>query len=138
MRETVTSSRNTSASGERPISTSCLPTTPTRVCLHLDRFQVEVSFRDYELDRGDANLVVYSTDSVLFSFFNGAIWEQLVKVIDGCGYNQRWWVYGAAATDVETVVRVTDTVHGVVREYNNSLGVEAPALTDSEAFATCP
>ena len=60
-------------------------------------------------------------------------------MIDGCGIAPHsYWVYGAAATDVETVVRVTDTLRGVVREYNNSLGQQAPALTDSFAFATCP
>lgn len=66
-------------------------------------------------------------------------WAQLVKVIDACAEpTPRYWVYGAAATDVEAVVRVTDTHHGIVREYNNSPGVQAPALTDSAAFATCP
>ncbi len=84
-------------------------------------------------------MAVQSSDSVLFWFFAEENWEQLVKVLDGCGeLEPRYWVYGAAATDVEVVIRVTDTLHGQVREYNNSLGVRAPALTDAAAFATCP
>ncbi len=123
---------------DRPILTSCVPSA-TRACLHDGRFAVEVSFRDYGLARGDARIAVQSDDSALFWFFAEANWEQLVKVIDACGEPvPRYWVYGAAATDVETEVRVTDTLHGVVREYANSLGVRSPALTDSAAFATCP
>jgi glucose/arabinose dehydrogenase len=123
---------------DRPIATSCVPGA-TRACLRDGRFAVEVSFRDYTGERGDARVAVQSSDSVLFWFFAEQNWEQLVKVLDGCGgVEPRYWVYGAAATDVEVVVRVTDTQHGLVREYNNSLGVRAPALTDAAAFATCP
>ncbi len=123
---------------DRPILTSCVPSA-TRACLHDGRFAVEVSSRDYDYERRDAQVAVQTDESALFWFFAEANWEQLVKVIDACGEPvPRYWVYGAAATDVEVVVRVTDTLHGVVREYNNSLGVRAPALTDSSAFATCP
>jgi hypothetical protein len=122
---------------DRPVSTTCVPG-PGRACLHGGRFEIEVSFRDYELERGDARIVVEGAGSVLYWFFDDEIWEQLVKVIDGCSLNQRYWVYAASATDVETTIRVTDTAHGVVREYVNSLGAPAPALTDSDAFATCP
>lgn len=123
---------------DRPIPDTCIPS-PNRACLRDGRFEVEVSFRDYALERGDAAIVIESQDSALFWFFDPENWEQLVKVIDACGEpSPRYWVYGAAATDVETVVRVTDTLRGVAREYNNSLGHQAPALTDSEAFATCP
>jgi glucose/arabinose dehydrogenase len=123
---------------DRPIPASCVPS-PTRACLQGGRFAVEVSFRDYFLERGDARIVLEGPGSVLFWFFDDEVWEQMVKVIDGCSEpSPRYWVYGAAATDVEAVVRVTDTLHGAVREYANSLGVQAPALTDSNAFATCP
>ena len=94
--------------------------------------------RDYSRVYHSGQIVTASADSVLFWFFASDNWEQLVKVIDGCGETSRYWVYGAAATDVEAVVRVTDTLRGVVREYNNSLSHQAPALTDSAAFATCP
>ncbi len=122
---------------ERPQLATCTPGAG-RVCLVDGRFQVEVSFRDYAGERGDALPVTTGSDSVLYWFFTPATWEHLVKVIDGCSFNGHWWVYGAAATDVEYVLRVTDTLRHVVREYPNSLGNSAAALTDSEAFATCP
>ena len=122
---------------DRPIPTVCVPAA-NRACLRDGRFEVEVSVRDYSRVYHSGQIVTASADSVLFWFFASDNWEQLVKVIDGCGETSRYWVYGAAATDVEAVVRVTDTLRGVVREYNNSLSHQAPALTDSAAFATCP
>ncbi|MEO7794773.1 MAG: PQQ-dependent sugar dehydrogenase [Thermoanaerobaculia bacterium] len=122
---------------ERPQLGSCIPGAG-RVCLVDGRFQVEVSFRDYAGHRGDALPVLVGSDSALLWFFAPATWEHLVKLIDGCSLNGHWWVYGAAATDVEYVLRVTDTVSHEVREYRNSLGNRAAALTDSAAFATCP
>ena len=122
---------------ERPELSACVAGAG-QVCLIDGRFQVEVSFRDYQGVRGDALPVTTGTDSTLLWYFTPATWEHLVKVIDGCGLNGHWWVYGAAATDVEYVLRVTDTKRHVVREYPNILGNRAAALTDSTAFATCP
>jgi glucose/arabinose dehydrogenase len=122
---------------ERPELAACVPGAG-RVCLVDGRFQVEVSFRDYDGHRGDALPVTTGSDSVLYWFFAPATWEHLVKLIDGCSSNGHWWVYGAAATDVEYLLRVTDTAHHEVREYPNTLGNRAAALTDSTAFATCP
>jgi hypothetical protein len=61
----------------------------------------------------------------------------LVKVLDGCALNGRYWVFSAATTDVEYTLRITDTETGDVREYWNPLGSAAAALTDTGAFATC-
>jgi glucose/arabinose dehydrogenase len=122
---------------DRPVTTACVPS-PTRVCLRDGRFEVEVSVRDFAYLPYPGTAVTTSADSALFWFFSPDNWEQLVKVLDGCDLTQHYWVFGAAATDVESVVRVTDTLRGVVREYANSLGVRSPALTDTAAFATCP
>jgi len=59
-------------------------------------------------------------------------------VLDGCDANGHVWVFAASTTDLETVVRVEDTVTGDVREYRNRPGDAAPAVTDAEAFeAAC-
>ncbi len=78
-----------------------------------------------------------SQDSGLFWFFEAENRELLVKVFDGCGINDRFWVFSAATTDVEFTLRVTDTMSGTVKTYFNPLGVAA-ANTDTDAFATCP
>lgn len=62
----------------------------------------------------------------------------LVKVLNGCGTNNRFWVFAAGATNVEYTLTVTDTQSNATRTYSNSLGTQAPAITDTEAFATCP
>ena len=66
-----------------------------------------------------------------------SISEVLVKVLDGCAINHRFWVFAATTTNVAYVLRVTDTETGQVREYENPLGKPADAITDTAAFATC-
>jgi hypothetical protein len=89
-----------------------------------------------------------SDDSGLFYFFDEANWEMLFKVLNGCCYNNNYWVYFAATTDVGFNVRVTDTMTGFTKAYSNKSGVDvdysnelghpANAVTDDTAFPTCP
>lgn len=111
----------------------------TAMCLNQGRFQVEVSWRDFQ-DRTGVGRVVpgHSDDSGLFYFFHPDNWEVLVKVLDGCDQNHHFWVFSAAVTNVEYTLRVRDTASGEVREYFNPLGRAAPAEIDTRAFATCP
>ena len=73
-----------------------------------------------------------------FSIFENDNLEVTVKVLDGCAINGHYWVFAAGTTNVEFVLRVEDRSTGTVREYVNSLGEAAPAITDTEAFAICP
>ena len=77
-------------------------------------------------------------DSGLFWFFADTNLEVLVKVVDACTGFGRHWVYAAATTDVEYTLTATDTATGRSRRYFNPLGRRSPAITDSDAFATCP
>ncbi|MCP4658622.1 MAG: hypothetical protein GY856_24695 [bacterium] len=79
-----------------------------------------------------------SDDSGLLWFFDPDNWELLVKVLDGCAVNQRYWVFAAATTNVETTLEVTDSLSGQMKTYHNPLGTSAAAVTDTFAFATCP
>ncbi len=116
---------------------SCTPTA-TSHCLNNGRFRVEVAWSDYQGRTGSAQAVPLTTDSGLFWFFEAANIEFLVKVIDGCSYNDRFWVYAAGTTDVEYWLTVTDTANGTPKTYHNPLGTASPAITDSSAFDTCP
>ena len=64
--------------------------------------------------------------------------ELLIKVLDGCGVNNRYWVFFAATTDQKFTVRVTDTETEEQVEYTNPLKHPADAVTDTAAFDTCP
>ncbi len=112
--------------------------TETAACLNRGRFRVEVEWKDFSGKSGTGRRVPQgSDDSALFWFFGPDNWEVLVKVLDGCAINQHFWVFAATTTNVEYVLRVTDTESGQIREYENPLGKPADAVTDTEAFATC-
>lgn len=116
----------------------CVPG-PTTLCLVGSRFRVEMAWRVPAGQTGTGSVAGCGTpDSGLFWFFSPTNWEMLVKVIDGCGLNNRYWVFLAATTNVEFTLRVTDTETGVVQQYFNPLNRLAPPLADTEAFATCP
>ncbi|REJ73077.1 MAG: hypothetical protein DWQ36_03950 [Acidobacteria bacterium] len=112
---------------------------PTAHCLQNGRFKVEATWRDFADNRGDAQAVpLQSDDSGIFYFFEPDNTEMLFKVLDGCGFNERYWVFFAATTNVEFEVTVTDTGTGQEKRYDNTLGQPAAPVLDTQAFATCP
>jgi hypothetical protein len=126
----------------------CAPDADT-MCLDNGRFKVEVTWNDHHGATGPGMVAPCGTDdSGLFYFFNQDNWEMLFKVLNGCDYNDHYWVYFAATTDVGFNVRVTDTMTGFTKAYSNKSGEElgytnelghpANAVTDNTAFATCP
>ncbi len=111
---------------------------PGTLCLNDGRFRAEVTWLDFRGMVGPATDVgLSSNDSGLLWFFSENNWEMLIKVLDGCGINNHFWVFAAATTDVEYHLTVTDTLTGFQQVYDNGLGVASPAITDTAAFATC-
>lgn len=116
---------------------ACTPSA-TRACLNGGRFKVEVKWKDFGGVQGSGQVVPFgSADSGLYYFFSANNWEMLVKVLNGCGINNRFWVYAAATTNVEYTLFVTDTASGRTQAYFNPLGTAAAAITDGSAFDTC-
>ncbi|MCP4590189.1 MAG: beta-propeller fold lactonase family protein [bacterium] len=110
----------------------------TELCLSQGRFRAEVNWRDYEGNTGSGEVVPFSSDQAgVFWFLDADNWEMLIKVIDGCQYNDRFWVFLAAPTNIEYTLSITDTETGAVREYFNPLGRVVEPIMDNEAFATC-
>ena len=107
----------------------------TNRCLLDGRFRVTIEWTDFAGTIADGRVVPYgSSDSGMFWFFSPDNWEVLLKVLDGCGINDRYWVFSAATTNVGYRIRVEDTVTGSLREYENPVGERAAALTDTDAF----
>ena len=75
-----------------------------------------------------------SNRSGLFWFFNESNWEMLVKVVDGTKLDGHWWVYAAAATDVEWDLKIEDLVGKTTWSYVSELG-ERTSLADTRAFS---
>ena len=108
------------------------------LCLRGGRFRVEVKWRDFAGEIGSGHVVPFqSEDSGLFWFFSENNWELMVKVLDGCDFNDHYWVFAAGTTDVEVTLKVTDTASGSQVEYVNPLGRAAEAITDIIAFGAC-
>jgi hypothetical protein len=119
-------------------SFSCAATS-TALCLEDNRFRVQVFWTLADGSAGNGQVVPYtSSDSGLYWFFAPSNWELMVKVLNGCGLNQRHWVFAAATTTVEFTLRVRDTETGIVRMYFNPQNRAADALTDTTAFSGCP
>ncbi len=109
------------------------------LCLSGGRFQVRVSWRTGQGQTGQGQVVPgASDDSGLFWFFAPDNWELLIKVLDGCELNDRYWVFFAALTNVEFTLTVTDSQNGQSKQYVNPLNVTAPTTTDVNALAVCP
>ncbi len=129
--------------GARVVSTAqatepCVDT-PNVLCLNDGRFRVEPRFRRPNDVEGVGTAADLRTDdAAVFWFFNASNLELLIKVLDACGVNDHYWVFIAAATNVELQVTVTDTQTGQVRTYFNPLGKAALPVQDTSAFATCP
>lgn len=112
---------------------------PGSLCLLDGRFRLNASFRDFAGRHGAAQAVPTSADdSGLFWFFGAENWELLVKMVDACLYNDHFWVFATATTNVEFELLVTDLLTGAQTSYHNPLGQAAAAVTDTGAFSTCP
>lgn len=124
------------AGGSFTDSGGCVPDAWT-VCLLGGRFEIKVNWEDYQHVHRDALVASAGTpESALFYFRSPNNWEFLIKIIDGCSLNDKYWVYFAAATDVGYVVTVRDTQSSAPpKEYTNPLGTASPAVNDSAAFS---
>ncbi|MGH9442174.1 MAG: LamG domain-containing protein [Thermoanaerobaculia bacterium] len=122
-----------------PVVLSCGAGSPTAPCLD-GRFSVSVTWRTDDGSTGQGTAVeCASDDSAIFWFFDPANWELLVKAHNACvdPFN-RWWLFSAATTNVFYRLDVLDVRAGVNKIYFNYSGPPAPAVTDTDAFATCP
>lgn len=108
------------------------------MCLRDGRFRVRVNFETAAGDTGSGQVVPQgSDDSGLFWFFNGNNWEMLVKVLNGCPINDRFWVLSAATTDVGFDLEVEDLLAESNKSFSNPVGQAASATIDIDALNTC-
>ncbi len=121
-----------------PATLNCGSSTTSGLCL-------QTKFAITAVDRtgppgsatSNAHVVVAGPGSGIFWFFDSSNWEVMVKVINGCALNNRWWVFSAATTNVFYEMYVTDVQSGQTKIYFNYPGPPAPAVTDTDAFP-CP
>jgi hypothetical protein len=106
----------------------------TSLCLGNGRFKVTATFRTPSQTTAQTALASpIVSDSGAFTFFSANNLELLVKVVDGHAFNNRYWVFIGAASNVEYTVTVTDTSNGAVKTYFNPEGTLA-SYADANAF----
>ena len=112
------------------------PCTTQKLCLRGGRFEATVQVKTPSGQVVQASRVFAAEAAGMFTFFNESNWEMMVKVLDGCELNNHFWVFAAAATDLEHTLTVKDLEAGIERSWTSPAG-PAKAITDSSAFATC-
>lgn len=107
------------------------------------RFQVRVTYQTSQSGglSGNGRAIPLSSLGVprggLFWFFGADNPEMLVKILNGCSINNRFWVFFSAGTNVGFRLTVTDMVTGASKVYNNPDLTAALPVQDTSALA-CP
>ncbi|MEO8196003.1 MAG: hypothetical protein ABI689_04710 [Thermoanaerobaculia bacterium] len=109
----------------------------TTLCLQGGRFQVRALWRDYAARLGTGRALDLAEDSGGFWFFEPGNFELLVKLVDGCGFNGRYWIFASGLTDVDVDLLVTDTWTGEVELFENALGVPFSPVQEIDLFDSC-
>lgn len=111
-------------------------------CLLSNRFEVKVGYRTGS-GSGTARVMSFggqrteSDQSVFYYFFDAANFEMGVKVLNGCGINNRFWIFVSGLTNQEYTVTVRDTQTGTIKTYSNPMGTYPTTVGDTSALP-CP
>ena len=106
---------------------------PTTLCLNANRFRAEVSWRTSDGVTGVGHALTMTSDTGSFWFFTSNNIELVVKVVDGRPFNNKFWVFYGALSNVEYTVTVTDSQSGAVKTYFNPQG-QLASVADTAAF----
>ncbi len=124
-----------------PPPASCTRNAET-ACLLSNRFEVKVTWRTSQ-SSGNAKVMSFggqraeSDQSAFYYFYDAANFEMGVKVLNGCGINNRFWIFVSGLTNQEFKVTVRDTKTGAVKTYSNPMGKYPTTIGDTSALP-CP
>lgn len=107
----------------------------TILCLNNGAYRVTSRWQTRDGRSGYGQAVAVGGDSGYFTFFSPANVEVLVKVLNGCAINGRFWVFAGGLTDVNVVMTVTAIATGETKTYVNGQGTPFQPLQDTEAFS---
>lgn len=111
----------------------CTPNATT-LCLNSSRFRVTVTFSTPQGQSGSGMAVPETSDTGMFWFFTANNIEIIIKVVSGCSFNSRVWVFAGGLTNVAYTITVTDTVTNVSKTYSNPQGTPSQPVQDTNAF----
>jgi CSLREA domain-containing protein len=102
-----------------------------------DRFRVTARWTTRD-GSGPARSLPLTRDTGAFWFFNPANLEIVLKVLDGCAVNDRYWVFLSGLTNVGVEVTVHDTLSGETWTDSHPAGTALPTRLDTDALDICP
>lgn len=107
----------------------------TTLCLLDGRFEVKVGWATQNggNQSGVGRAVPQTDETGLFWFFSSNNIELAVKMLDGGGINQDFWMFLGSLTDVAFDLTIRDTVTDAVRTYSNLEGTYC-GQADIQAF----
>jgi len=109
------------------------------LCLNNGRFIVTAHWTKPDTTSGEGTAVVLTGDSGYFWFFDASNIELIVKVLNGCGLNNAYWVFAAGLTNVGVDLQIIDSQTGVPYEKQNAVGTAYAPIQDTGAFpGSCP
>ena len=108
------------------------------LCLSNGRYQVTAQWEKSDGTFGFGQAMPLTSDSGYFWFFDPSNIEMVAKILNACGVNGNFWVFGAGLTNVKVTLFVVDTATGVSETYVNPLGTPFLPIQDTSAFGTCP
>ncbi len=120
-----------------PVCQPCVADATT-FCAHNSRYAIRTQWSTQDGRSGAGQVINVTGDTGAFWFFSPGNGEVVVKVVNGCAFNSRFWTFAAGMTDVNVVLTVTDTQTGTVQTYTNPQGTRFEPVLDTNAFATCP
>lgn len=108
------------------------------VCFAGNRFKVEARWQTSDGKSGDAAVVRLTDDSGYLWFFNASNVEAVVKILNACDLNGKYWFFAGGLTNVQVLITVTDSASGAQKTYTNPQGKALQPIQDTAAFDTCP
>ncbi len=114
------------------------PSVSGTLLLDGSRFVVNATWTTAQGQTGSGTGVQLTDNTGYFWFFSSSNVEMVIKVLDGCALNQRFWVFAGGLTNVKVDISVTDSKNGTIKHYTNAQGKQFQPIQDTAAFATCP
>ena len=119
------------------IAPTCKPN-DTTLCVANGRYSVQATFDAGGGNAGQAHAVALTNDTGYLWFFSASNVEVVVKVLNGCALNSRFWVFAGGLTNVKVTMTVTDIQTQAKKVYQNPPRTTFQPIQDTSAFATCP
>lgn len=120
-----------------PAAAACV-SGETTLCLSGARFGVTAEWQTPNGITGIGRAVPLTADTGYFWFFNPANVEVIVKIVNGCSLNQRYWVFAGGLTNVKVTLRATDYGSSgrlPTKTFSNPQNTPFQPIQSTDAFA---